>query len=347
MSSSEIHRKDISFIGKTNREKVVIVGAGGIGCALGYSLLRSGREVHFIETNRHKIDFGQKSGVQVRGHTALPAPFFDFETWSPHENDLIILATKCFDNSAILARLPRSVRLLPVQNGFDQMLDSADHPWEGVASFVSQCDRHRPITSITRSGALHLGARYHQPAPVNWLLELAEQLAEGGLFKVVVVPTITPYKYSKLMYNSAVSPIAAAAGIDNGKLLSIPSARHLFFSLIRENYEILTNAGIDLGTIGPCPPSVAVKILSYQWLARILSWFFEPSLRGTYCSMAPDLPLGKTEIDYYNKRLIDLAGGRPCPLNRAVVNLIKRMEQNRTAPSLSIIDELSKEIVRI
>ena len=35
--------------------------------------------------------------------------------------------------------------------------------------------------------------------------------------------------------------------------------------------------------------------------------FFEPSLRGTYCSMAGEIQKGRTEIDNYNGHLIRLA----------------------------------------
>ena len=55
---------------------------------------------------------------------------------------------------------------------------------------------------------------------------------------------------------------------------------------------------------------------------------------------ASDLPGGPTEIDHYNGRLVELAGDLPCPLNRAVVALIRRMEADGLAPSPARIDEL-------
>jgi 2-dehydropantoate 2-reductase len=142
------------------------------------------------------------------------------------------------------------------------------------------------------------------------------------------------------MYNAAIGPIAAAAGLDNGQLLSVPTARRLFFALLRENYAILRDAGVRLETIGPFHPSTVDRILRRKLLARALAWAFYPSLRGSYCSMNGDLPLGRTEIDNYNLYLIDLAAGRPCPLNRSVYALIKRMERERISPSLSVLDQL-------
>ena len=56
--------------------------------------------------------------------------------------------------------------------------------------------------------------------------------------------------------------------------------------------------------------------------------------------MSGDLPKGRTEIDYYNRHLIDVANGQPCPLNRRVYELVKRMERQGMAPGLEQLDEL-------
>ncbi len=56
--------------------------------------------------------------------------------------------------------------------------------------------------------------------------------------------------------------------------------------------------------------------------------------------MSGDLPAGRTEIDYYNGHLLDLAGDGPCPLNRRVYNLVKRMERERMAPYPGVLEKL-------
>jgi 2-dehydropantoate 2-reductase len=56
--------------------------------------------------------------------------------------------------------------------------------------------------------------------------------------------------------------------------------------------------------------------------------------------MSGDLPRGRTEIDYYNRHLIDLAGNGPCPLNRRIYALVKRMERERLQPRLGVLDAL-------
>ena len=159
--------------------------------------------------------------------------------------------------------------------------------------------------------------------------------------RIEMVENILPYKYTKLMYNAAISPLTSVAGIDNGQLLRHPWARSLFFALLRENHAILERADIALGKVGPFHPGTVAAILRRSWFAHALAWAFYPSLRGTYCSMSGDLPAGRTEIDYYNGHLLELAGDAPCPLNRRVYALVKRMERQRLAPHLGILKELN------
>lgn len=321
-------------------EAVHVVGAGGIGCTIGFALRKAGCPVTMVERNRRKVEWGRAHGIVVDRLAAQTVDFVDFDDWKPPADSVVILCTKCYDNAQVLERLSSTVNLIPIQNGFDSALEKWDHDLEGIASFVSECSVDEAHTRFTRKGKLHIGRRIHSSKVNDSLWLLAASLRRAGLFQVVEVPVIEPYKYTKLMYNAAISPLAAAAGIDNGKLLSVPMARHLFFALLEENYRILAGAGIELGTIGPFHPGTVAGILRRRWLARLLAWAFEPSLRGTYCSMAPDLPKGRTEIDNYNQRLIDLAGNQPCPLNRSVVRLIKRMERERIKPDMSLLNEI-------
>ena len=347
-------------------DAVHIVGAGGIGCAVGYALRAAGVPVTFIESNRLKVESGRREGVRVDDRPALPAGFVLFEDWTPDPNALVLLCTKCYDNAKVLAKLPTGATFVPIQNGFDPMLVARGHATEGIASFVSECATDRPHTRITRPGDLHIGAasggrreetgdrsqeagKTDSPAslsPVPCLLSPGERspLAKSKLFRVVEVADIAPIKHTKLMYNAAISPLAAAAGIDNGQLLSVPAARKLFFALLQENHSILRDAGVELGKVGPFHPRTVAWILRRRWLAGLMAKFFEPSLRGTYCSMAGEIQKGRTELDNYNGHLLRLAEatGTPCPLNRAVYELVTKMTAERAAPRRGILEELAE-----
>ncbi len=320
-------------------DAITILGAGGIGCALGYALRAAGAPVTFVDADAAKVAHGRRYGVAVDGRPPLPAEFVAFADWRPAPGTAVWLCTKCYDNAAVLARVPDSCTILPVQNGFDPQLDARAHAAEGIASFVSECSPGRPHTCITRAGALHLGGR--GPGDEPRLTMWAAALRRARLFRVALVEDVRPYKHTKLMYNAAISPLAAAAGLDNGQLLSVPAARRLFFRLLQENHAILAGAGLPLGKVGPLRPATVAAILRRPALAHALAWAFYPGLRGSYCSMAGDIPKGRTEVENYNGHLLRVAGGRPCPLNRRVYELVKRLERERTVPGVRVFDEIA------
>ncbi len=75
-----------------------------------------------------------------------------------------------------------------------------------------------------------------------------------------------------------------------------------------------------------------------------MAMFFRPSLRGTYCSMAPDIPIGRTEIEAYNGHLIRLAGDFPCPLNRAAFALVEKLTQEGLQPQREHLQYLADNL---
>src|SRR5215207_2517519 len=140
-------------------DAITIVGAGGIGVAVGYALRSADIPVTFVDADAAKVAYGRRHGVAVDRRPPLPGDFVHFDDWHPAPGAAVWLCTKCYNNAAVLARVPDSCTLLPIQNGFDPQLDEREHAAEGIASFVSECQPGRPHTRITRAGKLHLGLR--------------------------------------------------------------------------------------------------------------------------------------------------------------------------------------------
>src|SRR5205823_2255050 len=109
--------------GHTMDAPLYIVGAGGIGCAVGHALAAS-RPV-IVDANPQKVRWGRSNGLVLDGRTPAPATFVHFDDWRPEAGATVLLCTKCFDNAAVLARLPERVTLIPIQNGFDAALPRA------------------------------------------------------------------------------------------------------------------------------------------------------------------------------------------------------------------------------
>ena len=325
-----------------------IVGAGGIGVALGYALNKAGCNVTMVEKVEDKIRNGQQIGLTISGEGTVKVPFIAFAEWQAPDNTIILLCCKTFDNQGVLARINNNTILIPVQNGFDTFLDEQQHFGEAIASFVSECERDRPYTRITRPGKLHIGPRHKaSPEETAILRQLSSLLLSTSLFVTEYVDDVLPYKATKLMYNAAISPLAASAGIDNATLLSNKLAKKLFFQLIQENYVILKNAGYRFAKIGPFHPDTVTKILKTPGLPELMAVFFKPSLRGTYCSMAPDMGNEHTEIDAYNGHLVKLAADFPCPYNKAAVAMVNHITKARLRPDYNHLELMREQLTQM
>ena len=101
------------------KNKVHVVGAGGIGVVLAWSLARAGWDVTLVERRPDKIAAGRADGLVVAGQAPMKMPFVAFADWQPPADAVILLCTKTYDNLAFLARLKTTRRLVPVQNGYD------------------------------------------------------------------------------------------------------------------------------------------------------------------------------------------------------------------------------------
>jgi len=322
-----------------------ILGAGGIGIAVAASLVQAGIDVTVVESNRVKVAAARRDGMSLNGRVIEPVRVMHFDEWQQPAGATVWLCTKTFDNQAILDRIDEPCNLVPIQNGYEPRLERMDHPAEAIASFVSYCPADRPVATITRAGAIHIGPRRATTAQeTESIRALATALAVGRNFLVHYTEDVRPFKASKLMYNAAISPLAASAGVDNAQLIVDPLARRLFFALLRENFAILQHAGQSLETIGPFHPRTVMRILTAPMLANWMGMFFRPSLRGTYCSMSPDMGSGRTEIDAYNGHLTRIAGDFPCPLNRAVIELVERISRERLAPSREHLREMANAL---
>jgi 2-dehydropantoate 2-reductase len=298
-----------------------------------------------IESNPGKIAAGRRGEMMLDGQPIHGAHFIHFDEWVPPTDKVVLLCTKTFDNVPVLQRVANIHALVPIQNGYDRKLEECDHPAEAIASFVSDCPADRLSARITRAGSLHIGARRNiTSAEHEHINALASAFTEGKLFPVKCVGDIGPFKATKLMYNAAISPLAASAGVDNAELLIEPLTQKLFFALLQENYSILRHARLTLEQIGPFHPDTVMRILQTPILPKIMGLFFRPSLRGTYCSMSPDMGSGRTEIDAYNGHLVRLAGGFPCPINSAVINLVDRISRERLPKARTHLHHLATSL---
>lgn len=320
------------------KTKIVIAGAGSIGCYAGGCLTLEGRDVTLLLRDRLARPL-RKSGMTIAdldGSERRVVPGSIRPETDPRvalSGAGIVLVTVKSHATAEMAGLiarhaPGSI-VVSLQNGVNnaqvlrEALGAEGSVISGMVPFnvVQQLPKgHPPRFQRTTSGTVLVGDGV--PALIG-LLDVA------GL-PVHAHNDMTSVLWSKLVLNMN-NALNALSGLPLVEQLADPAWRRLLASQMDEALGAMDAAGISLARIeGVHPklipfalrlPTALFKLVARKMLA------IAPDARS---SMWEDFEQGrKTEIDYLQGAVVDLArlSGREAPVCERIVALVKQREQ--------------------
>ncbi|MEV0286369.1 MULTISPECIES: 2-dehydropantoate 2-reductase [unclassified Kribbella] len=329
--------------------KIVVYGAGGIGCYVGGRLAATGAPVTFVGRQRladelatHGLRLTDYLGADLR----VEAADVRYET-SPAaaaEADLVLVTVKSAATEGAAAELAEVLKpgalVISFQNGVrnGELLRERLTDQAVVTGMV-------PFNVLNRGGGVfHQGTEgaldiQRHPGLAPYL----EAFAKAGL-PLTQHDDILPVQWAKLLLNLN-NPINALSDLPLRDELSQRSYRRCLAAAQAETLGLLDAAGIEPAKLLPVPmhrfPMIlrlpdflfrrlAAKMLAIDPLARTSMW--------------EDLQAGRTtEIDYLNGEVVRLADslGRPAPVNAKLVQLIREAETNRRPwPGPDLLREL-------
>ena len=290
---------------------VIVYGAGAIGSI--YAARLSDRHDVTLVARLAHVEAIARQGLHVVGRDeriARVGAVTQLEALAP--DTLVLLTTKVNDNRAAAEALAPHVRpdtiILCVQNGL--------HGERIVREAIG--DRCLVLRAITQFGAI-----FREPGVVDLkvvgytLVErhprstaLADLLTAAGL-DGRVSPDINVEVWRKLIFNCVINPITAIHGLLVGEIAD-PRLDPLKQLVIDECLAVARADGVTFD-------------VDFQQALRDQ---FGPS--RNIASMRQDLMKRKrTEIDHMNGAVVDLGRrhGIACPVNAALVAIIKAMEE--------------------
>lgn len=295
--------------------QIIVLGGGAIGSVYAaklaerHDVMLIARPAHAEAINRH--------GLRVTGceeMTRLMRAASEVDAISAHS--LVLLTTKVNDSREAIAPLVDKLRddtvILCVQNG----LGSEDIAKAAVAG------RCLVLRAITQFGAVFkqpgvvdytaAGATLVEPSPRS--AEVAALLSASGL-NGRVSDNIKTEIWRKLIFNCVINPLTAIIGSEV-RAIADPRLDPVKRLVVDECLEVarVDGVGFDIDFV----PTIAEVFGSARTIA----------------SMRQDLLKGKpTEIDHMNGAVVALGErhGIACPVNRALVAVIKTMEARAVA----------------
>jgi 2-dehydropantoate 2-reductase len=290
--------------------QIIVLGAGAIGSLYGAKLAAT-NDIILIGRKEH-VDAINARGLRIEGIESQTVRVPAATTVSQLSADaLIVLTTKVTASAAALQAIAPLVRedttILCLQNGLgSEQIARAALGGRGVV-----------LRGITQFGAI-----FESPGAIKYMAtghtvveqherseRIADALTTAGL-NCRISPNITAEVWHKTVFNCVVNPITAILGCEVGRIA-------------QSGLDRLKQLVID-----ECVAVAATQGVTFEVdFMQQINQTFAPS--RNIASMLQDLRHGRlTEIDYMNGAVATLGAehGVPCPVNRALVDIIKAME---------------------
>lgn len=300
--------------------KVLILGAGAMGCLYGAALHRAGCEVVFVDVNQPHIDAINARGLELEtraGVEHLPIPARRPEEIS-EPVDLVVVFTKTFHTEAALAGIAQAIGpqtwLLSLQNGLGNDRRLAAHAAEervlvGASSLPSDLVGLGRVRSHGEGGSKLFPAFGGDPAFARQVCEL---LSQGGL-PAELEPNIHVAIWSKAIFNATMNPLCALTRRTPGFLGANPESRAMITAAVDEGVAVANACGIAVAA-QPIHDLTEVSMTDHA---------------NHEASMLQDVKAGRrTEVDAINGAIVEAGreAGVAAPVLETLWRLVKLEE---------------------
>ena len=255
-------------------------------------------------------------GLRISGKTVrLARPRTATRVPASARPDLVLIATKSYDTEDAMRALRRfagTATFLTLQNG----IDNADVIARAAARVIAGTTAHG-VTFVSPGEVRHAGVG--DTVIGAWrgveredVVRVRDVLDEAGV-RTRIAEDIRRELWSKLVVNASINPLAALAGVPNGRLVQDRNLNDLLEAVCGEASAVARGAGIELDP--------AEMIRRTRLVARRTA--------SNRSSMLQDLDhRHRTEIDAIVGALLRASdrSGVAAPLSRALYALVRARE---------------------
>ena len=306
------------------KQKIVILGAGSIGCYLGGLLLNAGQNVSFIGRARYEAALAQ-SGLRLTHFTRSPihieAENIDFHTEAKvlEMADIVALCTKSQDTEAAAQQIKTHCKANTLVVSFQNGVRNPE-----TLKAVLPPDMFAPNAILAASH----DARLTQ-------LKTAFETAGQG---VKLSENMIGHQWAKMIVNLNNGLNVLSGGTLRDGLMQRDYRRALI-SLVSEALSVARANHIDVGSFNGRNPDSLIKVLSLPNFAyRIVMQFIVKIDAKARSSMLDDLEAGRgSEINYLQGVILRRAKlvNMDAPYNEAVLRAVLQAFEAGQSPQLS------------
>ncbi len=303
--------------------KILIVGAGALGCWLGATLFNSGLDINLYHPRQEKVSHIQKHGVKITHPSGeelvVHMPIFA-DTAEINGIDLAIVLVKAYDTRSAaedISRLPGNAPdILSLQNGIGNMQVLAEFfPEQKLFPGVI----YQGAQEVTPGHVLYAGPGRTMIAAMDVTREKdAADYAKVMSAHAIPVEAVEPAvlereRWQKLLVNAALNPVSALTKMTNGEVTLHAETLAQMAELTAEGVAVANSLGIAFDQ-------------EEAWQKVLAACQFTAPNKS---SMLVDVERGKkTEIDVINGAIVRYGQlhGIATPANQVIMARIKALE---------------------
>ncbi|MEX2476686.1 2-dehydropantoate 2-reductase [Marinobacter sp.] len=333
--------------------RIVIFGAGSVGCYLGGRLLSAGADVVMVGRPRMQAVLEANPLVVTdyegyRFHSQLDKTQYADSAKAVAGADLILVTVKSAATGEAGTQLAPWVSagtpVVSLQNGLSNAL-TLKRALPNATVLAGMV----PFNVLQQQpGHFHQGTEGHLMAEQHPALENALPWFDKAGLPLEPRPDMESVMWSKLLLNLN-NPINALSGVPLLEELSQRNYRRCLAMAQRETLQLLKAASIPTVNLTGVPMALIPPLMTApDWLFKRLAQkmlTIDPVARS---SMWEDLQAGRpTEIDWINGEVVALAArlGSTAPINRKLVELVHQREHEPLSWSAEQLIEVLKNAI--
>lgn len=292
--------------------RILVMGAGAVGCYYGAMLARAGHAVTLVGRQQHVEAMNARGllleSASFTGHVPVRAVTSAEDAGEP---DLVLFCVKSGDTEAagraLAPRLPGHVTVLSLQNGVDNA--------ERLAAVLGR--EVVPAMVYVGCGMAGPGHVRHHGRGELVIGASAQSERLAALLSAAAIPTdvssdVLAALWDKLVINCALNALSAIPHLTYGEVVRQPGVTEVMHEAVEECLAVARACGVTL------------RGDEHAGVLRVVD-----SMKTQYSSTAQDLLAGKpSEIDHLNGYVVrkGLEVGVPTPVNRTLQVLVRMME---------------------
>ncbi|MEW6668373.1 MAG: 2-dehydropantoate 2-reductase [Thermodesulfobacteriota bacterium] len=295
--------------------RILVVGAGAMGCLFASYLKKAGHDVSLLEILPDRVERINLQGIRVEGvrgrHTVkVPA----YAVPPSIEPELAIVCVKAYDTLRaardIREVLRQDTQVLTLQNGLGN-----------VEILAEVLGGERVLGGVTAEGATLLGpGRIRHAGQGSTILQAGPEVEavvavfRAAGFQARAEARIQDFIWGKLLVNAGINALTAVTRLRNGRLPELEGSRQIMEAAVAEAVAVAKAAGVSIPF--PDPWATVVEVCR--------------NTAGNVASMLQDvLKQQPTEIAFINGAIVREGKrlGVPTPVNATLASLVTVIQE--------------------